>query len=101
LLALIIHVEAGEYARRMPRIVAVLVRHIAEWQRGNTSPIDLARSNLLTLIHHQPGREKERVYSHRSFSRITAHCIRKQSRRHAEKCATRAGAPREQRARRV
>jgi len=34
-----IHEAGGEHARRMPRIVAVIVRHIADWQGGNASPI--------------------------------------------------------------
>jgi hypothetical protein len=43
--------EGGEHVRRMLHIVAVIVRHIADWQGGNASPIHAVKRKLLMLIH--------------------------------------------------
>ena len=85
----------GEQARWMPRLVAVIVRHIAECERGNASRKDLAREKLSTLIHYPRGLQKMRADKPRIFCQLTLYCIRKQSRRHAEKRAPARELPRD------
>jgi hypothetical protein len=70
-------IEAGgEHARGIPRIVAVIGRHIADWQGGNASPSAHALIKLPTLIHYPRGRKKKRADKPRFFLALTFHCVR-------------------------